>query len=222
MKSRAPLDPSLYEAGPATDAVRRLLTAYVAIDWYAPASLSEADAHALFLRYHTLARAFAPDLFGPRLEIEHATGGLREFSTWVDVVRNHAPRGWDWKYAVLKPLTQRHSDAHGWSRPLEGPLVGPPGARDCLFTVFPAVDGSVGVWNVPLPRVDWPAEALRFFKGYCDLDLFEALEWQLAEPGCPLSDNPFVPLLELYAAGYSPFHLTAHGVVLFRALAPLT
>jgi hypothetical protein len=67
------------------------------------------------------------------------------------------------------------------------------------------------------------ARALRpvELKGYCDIDLFEALEWQLAEPECPLSDNPFVPLLELYATAHYPFHLSADRVVLFRFDAPV-
>ncbi|MCU0675073.1 MAG: hypothetical protein MUE69_20060 [Myxococcota bacterium] len=229
MKSPAPFDASIYECGPATEAVRRLLSDYAAIDWFVPPTIDDARARALMHRHHTLGRACAPDLFAAHLEVEHAHGGVRDLFAWCERVRKHAPRGWDWKYGVLKPLTRRHSEARGWRLPTEGPLVGAPSTPGRLFTVIPTLTESIPIWNVPLPRVGIRSateqgaedEALHFYKGYCDIDLFEALEWQLAEPECPLSENPFVPLLELYATAHYPFHLSADRVVLFRFDAPL-
>jgi len=229
MTSSKAFDASTYECGPATDAVRRLLTDYAAIDWFVPPTVDEARARAFMHRHHARGRDVAPDLFAPHLVVEHASGGAREMHDWCERVRLNPPRGWDWKYGVLKPLTKRHSEAHGWHMAALPPPTNPLVAAGRLFLTLP---GGHSVWNVPLPPVTLPTtpadaearrvhEALRFFKGYCDIDLFEALEWQLAESECPLSENPFVPLLELYATAHYPFHLSADRVVLFRFDAPV-
>jgi len=223
MTSREPFDATIYECGPATDAVRRLLSDYAAIEWFVPPTVDEARARAFMHRHHARGRGFAPDLFAPHLVVEHASGGAREMLAWCERVRMDPAGGWDWKYGVLKPLTKRHSEARGWQMPTHPPLAGP---VDVLGRLFLTLQGH-SVWNVRLPPVALPTappdeearrvhEALRFFKGYCDIDLFEAIEWQLAEPECPLSANPFVPLLELYATAHYPFHVSADRVVLFR------
>lgn len=229
MTSPKPFDATIYECGPATDAVRRLLTDYAAIDWFVPPTVDEARARGFMHRHHARGRDIAPDLFAPHLHIEHAEGDAHAFFAWCERVRMDPARGWDWKYGVLKPLTKRHSEACGWSMDAHPPPTHPLDATGRLFLSFP---GGHSVWNVRLPPVVLPTappdeearrvhEALRFFKGYCDIDLFEALEWQLAEPECPLSDNPFVPLLELYATAHYPFHRSADRVVLFRFDAPV-
>jgi len=228
MTSPKPFDASVFECGPATDAVRRLLSDYAAIEWFVPPGVDEAHARAFMHRHHAHGRDVAPDLFAAHLDIEYADGDAQAFFAWCERVRMPA-RGWDWKYGVLKKLTERHSEAHGWDMAAHPPLTN---ALDAVGRLFVTLPGGYSVWNVPLPPLALPTtpaddearrvhEALRFFKGYCDIDLFEALEWQLAEPECPLSKNPFVPLLELYATAHYPFHLSADRVVLFRFDAPV-
>ena len=61
-------------------------------------------------------------------------------------------------------------------------------------------------------------EAGVWYGSYANMDVIEGIEWQLAEPGAALGDNPFVPRLRLYAAGFYPFSYGPREMVLFTFL----
>jgi hypothetical protein len=52
------------------------------------------------------------------------------------------------------------------------------------------------------------------------MDAIAAVEWQLAECDDRLERNPFVPLIRCYQAGFYPFSLGPHEIVLFGCGAP--
>lgn len=221
MKASFGFDPAACEYGDATVAVRQILSAWTAIDWLvAPPRGAGAAAAALFEEHHQKGRAHAPDLFAARIDVRPVRGGWGDFSELCARVRT--PGAWDWKYSALKPLSHAHSQARGWSLQNEAPpaSLGPPrgpGTGD-LFWRF----GDHTMWVDLSPRLDLrsalpplPAEAAAWYLGYTGMDVLEAVEWQLAERSSHLDDNPFVPLLRCYAAGFHPFSLGPGTVVLF-------
>jgi hypothetical protein len=57
---------------------------------------------------------------------------------------------------------------------------------------------------------------VNFFLWYALMDAMECITWQLAEPSADLlADNPFLPLVRCYAAGFYPFALGPRTIVLF-------
>ena len=64
-------------------------------------------------------------------------------------------------------------------------------------------------------RFDVEHEAARWYLSYVNMDVLECLEWQLAEPRCPLDANPCIPLVGVYEAGFLPFALSQREMVLF-------
>ena len=216
MKGVTEVDPAVYECGSATDSVRSLLRMHGSVDWFVPPMADADDARTAFERYRELGRAHAPELFDRSPRVEMRSGDWREFQSLCRTVRENLQ--WDWKFGVLKPLTKRHSDARGWTKPLGPPATATEPTPGAVFLRV----GETVLWNVRVARIDLSrldgafAEAARFFKQWADYDTFDAIEWQLAEPEGALEANPFTHLLHLYAGGHYPFHLAEDRVVLFH------
>lgn len=200
-----------YDYGPATAAVRDILDTWTAIDWFVPPTASHQTATALFAEHQALARLHDPDRFPASVEIAVATGDWPEFSDLCERVRTQT--GWDWKFGALKSLAHEHSLAHGWILNEQVRDAPPPRQGDLLVRL-----GDFVIWNSVVPEpptgIGQPSDA-GFYGGYARGDVYECLEWQLAEPTCALTANPFIPLLHLYAAGYYPFSFSRTDVTLF-------
>ncbi|MBO6940686.1 MAG: hypothetical protein JJ863_37275 [Deltaproteobacteria bacterium] len=216
MKGTSDVDPSIYECGPASDSVHSLLRLHAAVDWFVPPVATPEDARTTLEHYQRLALAFAPDLCARSPTIEVRSGHWPDFQRLCETTRENLQ--WDWKFGVLKPLTKRHSEAQGWSKPLDPPVTATEPTPSAPFLRI----GDAILWNIRVAQLDLSLlddpqrEAARFFKQWADYDTFDAVEWQLAEPGCALEDNPFTHLLQLYEGGYYPFHLAKDRVVLFH------
>jgi hypothetical protein len=200
--------------------VRQTLTEWMAIDWFEPPEPgADARARDLFQDHHRRARAYAPDLFEVDLEVRAVKGDWGSFVGLCALVR--ASSRWDWKFGALKPLSARHAKDRGWSPSEEVASLGegrPFGPGDILLRV-----GEGMIWNNIGPALDLRstlpkdhAEAGDFYLTYAQMDAMECLTWQLAEPNADLvADNPFLPLVRCYAAGFYPFALGSRTVVLF-------
>jgi len=205
VKARIVVDPSQLRA---SDEIRGLVAAYADIDWFTPPA-KPVDARGLFRDYHALAYEYAPDRFAPRVELEEIAGTEAEFAALCARVREEST-GWDWQYGGLKLMSRAHTEAHGGIR-ADGVFVSDlpdPGAL--AFRM----NGNL-IWCVQLPQLDGATEAQAFYKSYADLDLIEAIQWQLAEPTCPLDRNPFVVLGRLWENGVYPFHHGQTSATLF-------
>lgn len=210
------IDPAQCNCGPATKAVRQILSEWAATDWFEPAhSKANGDATNSFEDHHRRARALQPELFAEHLDITVQQGGWPEFIALCERVRTQQ---WDWKFAALKLLSFRHSEAHGWSLRADAGLPEyPPGPGDLFFRY-----GEVVIWNDLGPVLNLqglnPTHAAdaNWYLGYARMDMIECIEWQLAEPGGHLDANPFWPLLRCYAAQHYPFSLAPGEVVLFN------
>jgi hypothetical protein len=220
-------DPAECDYGPASSAIRQLITEWAAVDWFVPAENgADAVATQLFDEHNALARPHLPAAFPENIERLALHSGWASFAALCDRVR--APGvTWDWKYGALKKLSSEHSTRLGWrlseqaqvpdGEPLKGPA---PGA---LFFRF----GETVIWNQVSPKLELPAtlapehrELAGWYHGYATMDLTEAVEWQLAEKSTSLEENPFLPLLRCYAAGFYPFCLGPSSFVLFAFDAP--
>jgi hypothetical protein len=198
--------------------VRRILTEWAAIDWFEPArATAVVEATRAFEEHHRRARLHEPELFPDKLELDVLRGGWPEFTQLCVRVRTQE---WEWKFGALKKLSQRHSRTHGWSLSDAAPGLGEfraPGPGD-LFVRH----GGLVFWNVfgirlhheGLLAPNHEADAY-WYLGFATMDLIECIEWQLAEPGVQLDENPFVPLLHCYAAGLCPFSFGPSEVALF-------
>lgn len=224
MKGPLGLDPSQCSCGPATPAVRQLLTEWAAIDWFEPASPTAAsEASRAFQEHHRRARTQQPELFPDPLAITVQQGSWPELTELCERVRMQR---WDWKFGALKQLSHRHSQAHGWSLGAEiealqlpeYPQIGP---GDLFFRFGPSVIWADFGPTLNLKHLDstYAADAL-WYLSYARMDLIEATEWQLAERNANLDDNPFVPLLRCYTLGFYPFSLTRNQVLLFGFAEP--
>lgn len=208
MRGRLALDPARCENGPATAAIRRSLRTWIDIDWFASRDGSSAHATSLFHEHHALGRACSPSLFAETVTIRSVLGGWGDFAALCARVRSDT--AWDWKYSVLKRLTREHSTALGWT--LESGATDPE-----LFVRI----GQHVFWKPLVPALDLAAlgavhaDEARFYTSYAAMDLMDAIEWQLADGSEDATRNPFVPLLECYAAGFCPFALGPGSVVLF-------
>ena len=93
-----------------------------------------------------------------------------------------------------------------------------PGPGDLFFCI-----GETTLWNYIGPGLDLSnalpkdhAAAADFYLSYTLIDMMECVTWQLAAPSADLlADNPFMPLVRCYAAGFYPFALGPRTVVLF-------
>jgi len=224
MRSRFDLDPS-QDYGEPTPAIRRIVEAWTAVDWFAPGRESDAGfrARRCFDEHHRLARTHLPEAFGERIAVWTQLGGWEEFVSLCERVRSPSSR-WDWKYAALKPLCHAHSQAKGWrledQKPYARTVENQATPGGALFLHF----GAQVMWafNPPLDleaalgkRPARDLEAARWYLGYAHMDVTHALEWQLAEQSARVEGNPFVPLLGCYAAGFFPFSLARDELILF-------
>jgi hypothetical protein len=217
MKGHLEFDPQSCDYGPATLAVRQILTEWAAIDWFA-AENDAAPATAFFRDHHEKARAVMPDAFSERLRIACVNGTWTGFNVLCTIVRG-PNRAWDWKFSALKKLSYRHSRERGWSlkdHAREVTAESPPKPSDLFFRI-----GEAAIWNGIGPKIAFhdlsreDAEIASWYQSYAAMDLVECLEWQLAEGNDLLDENPFLPLLRCYGAGRYPFGLAADEVVLF-------
>lgn len=129
---------------------------------------------------------------------------------------------WDWKYAALKQLSRRHSQAHGWKLANEIDHAGEPLGPCRLFLRW----GTTVIWNDFGPKLDLEhldkthAADAHWYLSYGRMDMIECIEWQLAERSGQLDGNPFLPLVRCYALGFYPFSLTRSELVLFSFATP--
>jgi len=228
MKGTFPFfDPTQCAYGPATGAIRRILHEWASVDWFAPPQRdSDVERAVELLReHHTLARSYQPTLLSERFDVRPSIGDGPQFSALCD--RASASMGtWDWKYGVLKPLSRRHMEAHGWNRKAHArPLAWKDGPRprtgDLLIKI-----ADIVVWNVYV-EVDLHAtlppdhvKAAGWYLGYANVDFTDCLEWQLAENHDRLDANPFFPLVQCYRAGAYPFSLSPAEYVLHAFARP--
>ncbi|HEU4404423.1 MAG TPA: hypothetical protein VFS43_03940 [Polyangiaceae bacterium] len=218
MKRALRFDPSAHDYRPAS--VRAVLAEWADVDWFEPPYGGRAGERGvrLFEAHLALVCALRPGAVAPRAEVQAVAGGWLRFSALCERVRqNHA---WDWKYSALKPLSVGHSEARGFRR--EGRVVAGAGSlpdsplfvrhADTIFWVPPFREDGEGA-TAALPR-EHAADAA-WYRSYADMDVYECLEWQFADPKRALEANPFYALLRCYAEGWYPFALGPASFVLF-------
>lgn len=224
VKRTLAFDPNDYDYGPATHAIRTLLTTWAEIEWFVNSSETDDVVTARFVEHNALAHRYAPELFPSSVTISCVSGGWPEFIAWCKRVREQTR--WDWKFSILKTLSRDHAMACGWSLQAQalhlpaGPLR--PGD---LFVRFGDDHGAPSViWNNLFPTDTAFAglahtagqESVGFYVGHAQVDAINAIQWQLAENHGDMTENPFVPLVSCYSAGAYPFSLGRDAVVLFR------
>lgn len=219
MKAPLPFDPAHAHYGAATGSVRRILTEWANVDWFVSYGESVAKQGVAFFEEHNfLGRLRRPDLFPERLDVRVVQGGWAEFHQLCQQVRQPRADGWDWKYSVLKVLSQAHSHKYGWTMAEEAARqANTPG------DLFVRLGGGHVVWGgivgprLGLARMLPPMAAADagFYLGYATIDLLESIEWQLAKRSDDVSGNPFLPLVRCYEVGVYPFGLGPEEVVLF-------
>ncbi len=223
MRGALDFDPAECDYGPATGAVRRILREWEAVDWFAPPPDDHAAGRAMaLLREHNdLAHGHMPEVFSASLNVESELGGWETFADLCARVR--APGAWDWKYSALKVLSHRHAKAKGWSKDDE--VVGAAnlenGARPRPGALFVRV-ANVVFWTNVAPKVALHetlspdrAAIAAWYLSYANMDVMEAIEWQLAERSDDVARNPFVRLLDCYATGFLPFAVDRDTFVVF-------
>jgi hypothetical protein len=220
--------------GLATSAVREIVALWLRIDWFAPPGLDDIERSLRAFADHVArTRAFAPNAYADPVRVSSERGG------WDDFVSRYArvthPQGtFDWRWGMLKPLLVDHRKRHGFSLNASTPGVVhlrdvKPDAPQPLYATVEAhgvlcMGPGLGVSPAELFQAT-PTAALHDAKrctavaasytSYASQDASFAIEWQLAAPDAPLTQNPFVPLLEVYDAGAYPLVLSAGEVVLF-------
>lgn len=220
MKRRLDFDPEERNYGPASASVRNILRAWAEVSWF-DGQRNPLRAAMRFAEHHARARLHlpGPDAFLPTFEARLARGGWEKFSELCAQVRRGG--AWDWKYGPLKKLSLQHSRAAGWSPeeilPPATEPPSPPRPGDLFFRV-----GDSVVWTglglkleTEAPLRQDQLELANWYIGYADMDALFAIEWQLAERSNDTSTNPFLPLLDCYAAGVLPFGLGPEEFVLF-------
>lgn len=208
---RGKLEIDLHDAS-LTPPIRSIIEIWAEVDWFTPSGSTDEDGSRLFREHHESARHRAADHLAANLEVRTAIGGWAEFVTWCRRVQR--PSVWDWKYSVLKPMSNAHSKAMGWTPnalPQESPLVLRFGDAGNEQVIWRGLYPDVGA--LPATTV---GECARFYLGYAHSDLVACIEWQLAENHDDLSSNPYVSLIRCYRAGFYPFCLDAATVVMFR------
>lgn len=232
MRSTFELDPA-EDYGAATPAIREIVRAWSAVDWFVPLRDREAVERGRrhFEEHNALAHAHLPAEFPETLTIRAVVGDWHEFTALCDRVRATAMT-WDWRFSALKMLCHRHSEAHGWrladllhrARAIESwpdPRCGALFIRfldHVMWAFTPRLDLEAARASSVAP--DKPAlDAAAWYFDYARMDAMHCIEWQLAEDHAQLAGNPFLPLLRVYAEGVLPFSLARDELVLF-ALGP--
>lgn len=219
MKGPLHLDRARHNFGAAAPAVLQILAEWEAIDWFVPPHEPGLFAEALLHQHQILARQHLPEKFAGSLTIQHRSGGWPDFAACCQEVRLHT--SFDWKMGATKDLLRHYSERHKFSlATLARTLLVPGAVHDdrCLFIPF----RDTVFWGNIGPDLDFrsfgdiAAEAAVFYFSYARGDAFQAVEWQLAEPHSPLSQNPFLSLLRSYASGYYPFAYSPTEFVLFH------
>jgi hypothetical protein len=208
MKGPLSFDPEAHDYGPASPQIRGAMRAFADIDWFEP--WGDVHAGTAALEHHQrLAHHHQPELFPAALRIESVEGTWVEFAEYCTTVRN-PDHGWDWRMTALKTLSYRHALAHGWQlKDQLAPTIPSPG--DLFMRI-----GATTMWTYaasPVPFRGNHAEPAFFYTAYARNDLYDAIQWWLAEPTA--IDNPFVPLIRCYQLGVYPFSLAKDHVVLF-------
>jgi hypothetical protein len=212
MKRRLEFDPEEHDYGPASASVRNVLRAWAEVSWF-EGPRSPLRAAQRFAEHHARCRLHMPEGFPPTFEARLTRGGWERFAELCARVRR--PGAWDWKHSQLKQLSARHKRAERWS-PEETTPVGRPSRPGDLFARI----GQSIVWSglgltVDVPFRSGQAELGGWYVSYADMDAYSAIEWQLASRSDDTSDNPFLPLLDCYAAGILPFGLSPEEFELF-------
>ncbi|MDI1451183.1 hypothetical protein [Polyangium sp. 6x1] len=211
--------------GPATGAIRRIVEAWEAIDWFEPlrrdSDLERAEA--LLREHHRLAQSCEGSSLGTPCEVRPSIGDGSAFSALCERVRTPG-NGWDWKYGSLKTLAHRHKQARGWDRNEHAVLVPWGGGEPSPLTghVYLKFEGHPNLVVSSLyskldPREALPpdlATAAEWYFSYAQSDFVECVEWQLAQKDSRLEGNPFFPLVQCYGAGGYPFSLSPTQYVL--------
>lgn len=224
MKGTLAFDPNEYDYGPATSAIRTLITDWAEIDWFVPSSATDHEVISLFSEHNALAHRYAPEMFPDRVTMRCVPGGWSEFIAWCKRVREQTR--WDWRFSILKKLSNDHAKACGWSLDAHASQVpkGQPKPGDLFFRFDDANGKASVIWNNLFPAGSAlqvishePAkESAQFYFGHAQVDAFNCVQWQLAENHGDVTANPFVPLAGCYRAGAYPFSLDRDTVVLFR------
>lgn len=220
MKSLFKFDFTEHDYGPATPSIRQLMSEWSEMEWPAPPRIPRQDAHRLFAEHQRLVSSYLPTKLAQRVEIAPVTGGWAEFAALCKKVRTE--NAWDWKFSGLKPVERAHSEAHGWTKEEElRQLRAAPDLGNLLLPLGETVCWVIQ-WSWPDFRVTAGEhdESARFYYEYCAIEFTQSIEWQLAEPGAKLEQNPFHLLLRLYAAGYYPFSMGPDSVVMFSFAQP--
>ena len=215
MRGARPNGPVRFDLGPGSEAARALLATWETVDWFSPAR-DEDEATRAFAAHQALDHRSAPELLPPPCAARLVRGDWAAFAALVG--RARASR-YDWKFGGLKPLARRHSSKRGWSRAAAAPDRTSTGPRpdDALFRV-----GDVALWTTFGPALPLDealpkamAEGADWYLAFAHGDLVDAIEWQLARADDDLGENPFAPLVAVYAAGGLPFVLGPEEAVLF-------
>jgi hypothetical protein len=218
VKPTLQFDPAERDYGPATDSVRSILAGWAAVDWFVAGPKNPLRAAHRFAEHHARARLHLPSSYPASFDARLKRGGWDDFDALCASVRR--PGSWSWKYGPLKDVSSHHSQAAGWS-PLEhvsaSPAVPTPPRPGDLFLRY----GENVVWTGLGMTLDFRAslpparaELCAWYTSYADMDALFAIEWQLAERSNDTSANPFLPLLDCYAAGILPFGLGPEEFVL--------
>ncbi|MBA3463378.1 MAG: hypothetical protein H0T46_25710 [Deltaproteobacteria bacterium] len=189
-----------------------------------PADATDQELTELFDEHNAVAHRHAPALFPAHVEARCVSGGWSEFAAWCKRVRDQTR--WNWRFSILKTLSNDHAKARGWSLDAQAAHIprGLPRPGD-LFLRLDGADGKTMVlWNgLFLPISARPTiahassnESAEFYFDHAHADVFHCIQWQLAENHGEPSANPFIPLLRCYRAGAYPFSLDRDTVVLFR------
>lgn len=220
MKGPLYLDRSRHDFGAAAATVLPLLDDWEAIDWFVPASEPPVIGQLHCLTHLRLCQQHAPQEFKGPFAIEPQLGGWSEFWALCQAVR--AQTDFDWKYTLLKSMALDHGKRCGYSRRAMAGALRKPGAPiddRCLmigtsdqFLCFGRLGPELDFSALP----PFAADSARFYFLFSTSDAIDAIEWQLAEPSAPLSENPFAALLQCYRRGYYPFLFNGGRVVLFR------
>lgn len=221
MKGPISVIPSKLDAGPATAAVRSILIDWAAIDWFVPPGGPGQHAQELFAKHCTAAHRHTPTLYSEAVDLEFSSGRWEDFFAMCSRVRSAS--AFDWKYRVLKILSRDHAQSCGWSSQTEASMLQkePDGSDTLIHRV-----GNHVFWCSPVPKLDLAAlskehaESAQFYLSYASIDAIDAVQWQLADPRSPLAENPFMPLLRCYAAGFYPFMISATSVIMFSFHGP--
>lgn len=230
MRSALGYDPYQHEYGPATEAIRQILLDWESIDWFAATSGTGPDEAMQLVRKHNeLGYRYAPEWFSRDIDVICRQGRWPEFVAWCARVQAGIhlpgpPADWDWKFSALKPLAFKHSQARGWSLDEHVMHEGQSGRPGDLFFRCTLVQPAAAMWCGQGPlltelkpwRKEPAGEAAEFYCRYAHDDMIHCIEWQLAEGHNDLSENPFVPLLHCYRAGFYPFGMTSESMVLFE------